>query len=79
VLVTTRVMASRLSYLYQHFPSGYPSLRSFVNDRHRFAFLAMSRTISALPRALQRCGALQRAQASEGALVKRVEARLRWH
>ncbi len=50
--------------LNRHFPDDHPPLRSFVNDRHRFALLAMSWTISALPGALQRCGALQRGQAS---------------
>lgn len=35
-----------------------------MNDRHRFALPAMSLTISALPGALQRRGALQRGQAS---------------
>lgn len=35
-----------------------------MNDRHRFALPAMSWTISALPGALQRCGALPRGQAS---------------
>ena len=72
VLVTTRVMASRLSYLYQHFPSGYPSLRSFVNDRHRFDLMAMCWTIWAFVAQLDARKQLRMRSRPDGASCQRI-------